>query len=163
MIALCTSVHVHLHGLQTTIVICIDMARWWWVQTLQLLLGDYNLDLNKQLCFIIDSLLNICDWQECTIGGTTYGTGDYLHAMNSPRGIICCAMYGPWFCCGQTIFGGSHMWQAWGSYAQELASFPGYTMVLGTRLAQEYVTSTRIMDLSQWTVYYSILAFWGAI
>jgi len=87
--------------------------------------------------------LNICDWQECTTGGTIYGKGDYLRAMDSPRGsIIRCTMYGPWFCCGQTILGGNHIWQ---SYVQELASFPGCTMVLGTRLAQEYVTSTRII------------------
>ena len=36
--------------------------------------------------------------------------------------------------------GREHIWQAWGSYAQELVSFPGCTTVLGMKLAQEYVT-----------------------
>jgi len=71
------------------------------VQTLQLLLGDYNLDLNKQLCFIIDSLLNVCDWQECTTGGTTYGKGDYVRAMDSPRGSIIYAA--PCMVCGSAV------------------------------------------------------------
>ena len=61
----------HVSSPQTSIVWCIDMARWWWVADPPITYMETILDLNKQLHFLIDSLLNICDlarvhnWDRC--------------------------------------------------------------------------------------------------
>jgi len=67
--------------------------------------------------------------------------GDYLRAMDSLREIMLHRVWSevlPWTDRGDH-FGGN----------QELASSPGCMTVLGTRLAQEYITGTRIF-LNAW-------------
>jgi len=87
---LCTSVH----GLWTSVIMWLIGIAWWWVQALHSCL-ETSLDLNRLPCFIVDSLVNICDLAGVNNWGTTHGKGALLTVpWKISGGTYCSTTYG---------------------------------------------------------------------